>query len=64
MSIQTPAEIALRRAGIGWADAEVVELKKTSRRNRLPVGQIGQKLNPTIVNVNGGSIAVGHPTSG
>jgi acetyl-CoA acyltransferase len=55
------AEIALRRAGIGWSDVEVVELNEAFASQCL--ADIGQwkGLDPERVNVNGGAIAIGHP---
>jgi acetyl-CoA acetyltransferase family protein len=55
------AELALRRAGIGWSDVEVVELNEAFASQCL--ADIGQwaELDPEKVNVNGGAIAIGHP---
>jgi acetyl-CoA acetyltransferase family protein len=55
------AEIALRRAGIGWEDVAVVELNEAFASQCL--ADIGQwdGLDPDRVNVNGGAIAIGHP---
>jgi acetyl-CoA acetyltransferase len=55
------AEIALRRAGIGWSDVEVVELNEAFASQCL--ADIGQwkGLDPEKVNANGGAIAIGHP---
>jgi acetyl-CoA acetyltransferase family protein len=55
------AEIALRRAGIGWSQVDVVELNEAFASQCLAdIGQ-WQGLDPEIVNVNGGAIAIGHP---
>jgi acetyl-CoA acetyltransferase family protein len=55
------ADIALRRAGIGWSDVEVVELNEAFASQCLAdIGQ-WQGLDPEKVNVNGGAIAIGHP---
>ncbi len=55
------AEIALRRAGIGWEQIDVVELNEAFASQCLAdIGQ-WQGLDPEIVNVNGGAIAIGHP---
>jgi acetyl-CoA acetyltransferase family protein len=55
------AEIALRRAGIGWEDVSVVELNEAFASQCL--ADIGQweGLDPENVNPNGGAIALGHP---
>jgi acetyl-CoA acetyltransferase family protein len=55
------AEIALRRAGIGWEDVAAVELNEAFASQCL--ADIGQwkGLDPEKVNVNGGAIALGHP---
>jgi len=55
------AEIALRRAGIGWEDVDVVELNEAFASQCL--ADIGQwdGLDTKKVNVNGGAIAIGHP---
>ncbi|NJN28121.1 MAG: acetyl-CoA C-acyltransferase [Cyclobacteriaceae bacterium] len=51
---------ALKLAGISQADIEQVELNEAFAAQAL--GVIGQlDLNPEIVNVNGGAIALGHP---
>jgi acetyl-CoA acetyltransferase family protein len=55
------AEVALRRAGIGWEDVDVVELNEAFASQCL--ADIGQwkGLDPEKVNVHGGAIALGHP---
>ena len=55
------ANLALDRAGIGWADVEVVELNEAFASQSL--ADIGQweGLDPDRVNPNGGAIALGHP---
>ncbi|HWD64814.1 MAG TPA: thiolase family protein [Solirubrobacteraceae bacterium] len=55
------AEMALRRAGIGWDDVDVVELNEAFASQCL--ADIGQwtGLEPDKVNPNGGAIAIGHP---
>jgi acetyl-CoA acetyltransferase family protein len=55
------AEIALRRAGIGWADLAAVELNEAFAAQSLACLADWPKLDPAIVNVNGGAIAIGHP---
>lgn len=55
------ANIALRRAGIGWDEIAVVELNEAFASQCL--ADIGQwkGLDPEKVNPNGGAIAIGHP---
>jgi len=55
------ADIALRRAGIGWEDVAVVELNEAFASQCL--ADIGEwdGLDPSNVNPNGGAIALGHP---
>jgi acetyl-CoA acetyltransferase family protein len=55
------AEIALERAGIGWADLGAVELNEAFAAQSLACLADWPKLDPEIVNVNGGAIAIGHP---
>jgi acetyl-CoA acyltransferase len=54
------AENALRRAGIGWADVGAVELNEAFAVQSLAcIDAWG--IDPEIVNVRGGAIAIGHP---
>ncbi|WP_433725515.1 thiolase family protein [Nocardia sp. CA-129566] len=55
------ARIALRRAGIGWGDLGVVELNEAFAAQSLACLADWPDLDPDIVNVNGGAIAIGHP---
>ena len=55
------AEIALERAGIGWDDLSAVELNEAFAAQSLACLREWSKLDPEIVNVNGGAIAIGHP---
>ncbi|SHN34638.1 thiolase family protein [Cryptosporangium aurantiacum] len=55
------AERALRRAGIGWGDLSVVELNEAFAAQSLACLADWPELDPEIVNVNGGAIAIGHP---
>jgi acetyl-CoA acetyltransferase family protein len=55
------AEIALRRAGIGWRDLKAVELNEAFAAQSLACLASWPELDPSIVNVNGGAIALGHP---
>lgn len=51
---------ALRRAGIGWRDVEVVELNEAFAVQSLAcIDAWG--IDPDIVNTRGGAIAIGHP---
>jgi acetyl-CoA acetyltransferase family protein len=55
------AEQALRRAGLGWGDIDVVELNEAFASQCLAdIGQ-WQGLDPETVNPHGGAIALGHP---
>ncbi|GAA1353089.1 thiolase family protein [Saccharothrix algeriensis] len=55
------AETALRRAGIGWSDLAAVELNEAFAAQSLACLADWPDLDPEIVNVNGGAIALGHP---
>ncbi|WP_433714570.1 thiolase family protein [Nocardia sp. CA-084685] len=55
------ARIALRRAGIGWDDLDVVEMNEAFAAQSLACLANWPELDPDIVNVNGGAIAIGHP---
>ncbi|MDS1271244.1 thiolase family protein [Lipingzhangella sp. LS1_29] len=55
------ANTALRRAGIGWADLDVVELNEAFAAQSLACLRSWPDLDPDIVNPNGGAIAIGHP---
>ena len=55
------ANEALRRAGIGWGDVEVVELNEAFAAQSLACLGEWKELDPERVNVNGGAIAIGHP---
>ncbi|MFI9407998.1 thiolase family protein [Nocardia sp. NPDC052316] len=55
------ARIALRRAGIGWGEVGVVELNEAFAAQSLACLAGWPELDPAIVNVNGGAIALGHP---
>ena len=54
------AEKALQRAGIGWDDLAAVELNEAFAAQSLACLAEWQELDPGIVNVNGGAIALGH----
>jgi acetyl-CoA acetyltransferase family protein len=55
------AEQALKRAGIGWADLAAVELNEAFAAQSLACLAEWPELDPELVNVNGGAIAIGHP---
>ncbi len=53
--------VALARAGIGWADLAAVELNEAFAAQSLACLMSLPELDRTIVNPNGGAIAIGHP---
>jgi acetyl-CoA acetyltransferase family protein len=55
------ARRALERAGIGWGDLKLVELNEAFAAQTLACLSQWPELDPGIVNVNGGAIALGHP---
>jgi acetyl-CoA acetyltransferase family protein len=55
------ANTALERAGIGWGDLVLVELNEAFAAQSLACLDQWPELDPEIVNVNGGAIALGHP---
>ncbi len=55
------ARDALARAGIGWSDLVAVELNEAFASQSLACLAEWPDLDPEIVNVNGGAIAIGHP---
>jgi acetyl-CoA acetyltransferase family protein len=55
------ANEALRRAGIGWGDLQAVELNEAFAAQSLACLKGWPELDPSIVNVHGGALAVGHP---
>jgi acetyl-CoA acetyltransferase family protein len=55
------ANRALERAGIGWGDLELVELNEAFAAQALACISRWPELDPEIVNVNGGAVALGHP---
>lgn len=55
------AEIALERAGIGWSDLAAVELNEAFAAQSLACLNDWPEVDPGIVNVRGGAIAIGHP---
>jgi acetyl-CoA acetyltransferase family protein len=55
------ANRALERAGIGWGDLALVELNEAFAAQALACLSQWPDLDPEIVNVNGGAVALGHP---
>jgi acetyl-CoA acetyltransferase family protein len=55
------ARTALKRAGITWSDLAVAELNEAFAAQSLACLAEWPELDPEIVNVNGGAIAIGHP---
>lgn len=55
------ARLALRRAGLDWADLDVVELNEAFAAQSLACLAEWPELDPEIVNVRGGALALGHP---
>jgi acetyl-CoA acyltransferase len=55
------ARTALRRAGIGWGDLAAVELNEAFAAQSLACLREWPELDPSIVNQQGGAIAIGHP---
>jgi acetyl-CoA acetyltransferase family protein len=54
------ANKALERAGIGWGDLKAVELNEAFAAQSLACLAEWKDLDPEILNVNGGAIALGH----
>jgi len=55
------ATTALKRAGLGWGDLGAVELNEAFAAQSLACLAEWPDLDPGIVNVDGGAIAIGHP---
>jgi acetyl-CoA acetyltransferase family protein len=55
------AEVALRRAGLGWGDLAAVELNEAFAAQTLACLAEWPDLDPGIVNIHGGAVAIGHP---
>lgn len=54
------SEKALKSAGLEWKDIDLIELNEAFASQSLAVLK-ELKVNPEIVNVNGGAVALGHP---
>ena len=52
---------ALKQAGLKLADIDLIELNEAFAAQSLAVLKNLPDINPDIVNVNGGAIALGHP---
>jgi acetyl-CoA acetyltransferase family protein len=55
------ANRALARAGLAWSAIKAVELNEAFAGQSLACVRAWTDLDPEIVNVNGGAIAIGHP---
>ena len=55
------ARTALERAGIGWDQLAMVELNEAFAAQSLACLADWPELDPAIVNIHGGAIALGHP---
>jgi acetyl-CoA C-acetyltransferase/acetyl-CoA acyltransferase len=55
------AQTALSRAGIGWDELAMVELNEAFAAQSLACLADWPDLDPAIVNIHGGAIALGHP---
>ena len=55
------ANKSLARAGIGWSDVAAVELNEAFASQSLACLAGWPELDPDIVNMRGGAIAIGHP---
>jgi acetyl-CoA acetyltransferase family protein len=55
------ANKALKRAGIGWGDLKAVELNEAFAAQSLACLAEWTELDPELVNIQGGAVAIGHP---
>lgn len=55
------ANEALKRAGKTWADVDLLEINEAFASQTLACLQSWPEVDPSIVNVHGGAIALGHP---
>jgi acetyl-CoA acetyltransferase family protein len=55
------ANAALKRAQISWSQIKAVELNEAFAAQSLACVRAWPELDPELVNVNGGAIAIGHP---
>jgi acetyl-CoA acyltransferase len=56
--------LALKRAGITWSDLDAVELNEAFAAQSLACLREMPELDPSIVNIQGGAIALGHALGG
>jgi len=55
------AKAAMSRAGIGWDEIAAVELNEAFASQSLACLSLWPQLDPELVNMRGGAIAIGHP---
>ena len=55
------ANRALAKAGLTWADMDYVEINEAFAAQAIACMRLWPEVNPEIVNVDGGAIAMGHP---
>jgi len=55
------AKAAMERAGIGWDEIAAVELNEAFASQSLACLSLWPRLDPELVNMRGGAIAIGHP---
>jgi acetyl-CoA acetyltransferase family protein len=55
------AKVAMSRAGIGWEQIVAVELNEAFSAQSLACLSCWPELDPELVNMRGGAIAIGHP---
>ena len=55
------AKAAMERAGIGWDEIAAVELNEAFASQSLACLSLWPQLDPELVNMRGGAIAIGHP---
>lgn len=55
------ANQALKKAGLTWADIDFVEINEAFASQALACIKLWPELDPALVNVDGGALAIGHP---
>jgi acetyl-CoA acetyltransferase family protein len=55
------ANKALARAGRSWSDVSFIELNEAFASQSLACMKLWPELDPELVNVHGGALAIGHP---
>jgi acetyl-CoA acetyltransferase family protein len=53
--------VALKRAGISWGDVSLMELNEAFAAQSLACLREWPEVDPSVVNTQGGAIAIGHP---